>query len=200
MPLSFHSESHGNIAFGFFNIKTDLLLLEHYFFFADDFCSLLKNAAAETSPHGMTYRIQGYYIEKNEDIGDLMGAIHGQRFEGFIGEVYKKYPFPQLMKDFKQDPNGFETRSVSENLISPFARPCDIALIVLENQGIKLCDCAFSQKVFFELINYVWQGGYPRWKDEVRPQYVADMASCIDQSENLLFREFELNGLIESIG
>ncbi len=32
MPLSFRSENHGNIAFGFFNIESDMLLLENYFF------------------------------------------------------------------------------------------------------------------------------------------------------------------------
>ncbi|MBC8441147.1 MAG: hypothetical protein H8D87_15855 [Deltaproteobacteria bacterium] len=37
MPLSFTSKSHGNIAFGFFNIESDMLLLEKYFFFADGF-------------------------------------------------------------------------------------------------------------------------------------------------------------------
>jgi hypothetical protein len=38
MPLSFESLSHGTIAFGFFNIETDMLLLEQYFLFADAFC------------------------------------------------------------------------------------------------------------------------------------------------------------------
>jgi hypothetical protein len=37
MPLAFESLSHGAIAFGFFNIETDFLLLERYFFFADSF-------------------------------------------------------------------------------------------------------------------------------------------------------------------
>ena len=32
MPLSFSSTTHGNIAFGFFNIESDMLLLENYFF------------------------------------------------------------------------------------------------------------------------------------------------------------------------
>jgi hypothetical protein len=33
MPLTFESISHGTIAFGFFNIDSDMLLLEKYFFF-----------------------------------------------------------------------------------------------------------------------------------------------------------------------
>lgn len=33
MPLSFESRSHGPVAFGFFNIESDMLLLERTFFF-----------------------------------------------------------------------------------------------------------------------------------------------------------------------
>lgn len=46
MPLAFESLSHGAIAFGFFNIESDMLLLEHYFFFATDFCEHIRAMAA----------------------------------------------------------------------------------------------------------------------------------------------------------
>ena len=46
MPLSFKSESHGDIAFGFFNIESDMLLLENYFFFADKFCEWMTQMAS----------------------------------------------------------------------------------------------------------------------------------------------------------
>ena len=36
MPLLFQSLSHGEIPFGFFNIETDMILLNNYFFFASD--------------------------------------------------------------------------------------------------------------------------------------------------------------------
>ena len=36
MPLLFESLSHGEIPFGFFNIETDMILLNNYFFFASD--------------------------------------------------------------------------------------------------------------------------------------------------------------------
>ena len=45
MPLAFDSLNHGTIAFGFFNIEIDMLLLENLFFFADRFCG----AVAELS-------------------------------------------------------------------------------------------------------------------------------------------------------
>lgn len=37
MPLAFESISHGTLPFGFFNIESDMLLLDHYFFFASDY-------------------------------------------------------------------------------------------------------------------------------------------------------------------
>ncbi|MEJ2023744.1 MAG: hypothetical protein P8Y00_01760, partial [Deltaproteobacteria bacterium] len=45
MPLAFESLSHGTGAFGFFNIASDMLLLEHYFFFAEDFCAWIVDMA-----------------------------------------------------------------------------------------------------------------------------------------------------------
>jgi len=37
MPLEFDSLSHGKIAFGFFNIETDMILLGHYFLWLGGF-------------------------------------------------------------------------------------------------------------------------------------------------------------------
>jgi hypothetical protein len=48
-----------------------------------------------------------------------------------------------------------------------------------------------SRAFFQELIQYIWVGGYPRWKDEIRPVYVMAMKAQIDQSKNHL-----LDGLI----
>ena len=36
-----------------------------------------------------------YAIQDREMIGNLSGAIHGHQFTGFIGEVYKHFPFPE---------------------------------------------------------------------------------------------------------
>ena len=51
MPLSFESMSHGTIAFGFFNIESDMLLCDRYFFFADDFCVKIGQMAGHTAEH-----------------------------------------------------------------------------------------------------------------------------------------------------
>ena len=52
-----------------------------------------------------------------------MGAIHGFDFRGFIGAVYRFYPFPQEPEDFKQNPEGFRTRSILEQLVASTVRP-----------------------------------------------------------------------------
>jgi hypothetical protein len=87
MPLAVESLSHGTIAFGFFNIESDMLLLNRYFIFAEDFCSnagkIAKNGGDQ--PYNACWPIQ--FIGAVEDIGDLTGAIHGVRFSGFIGET-----------------------------------------------------------------------------------------------------------------
>ena len=49
MPLAFESMSHGTIVFGFFNIETDMLLLERYFIFGTDFCQLIEDMAVESN-------------------------------------------------------------------------------------------------------------------------------------------------------
>jgi hypothetical protein len=36
MPLAFRATSHGMVVFGFFNVETDLLLLDRLFLFPDD--------------------------------------------------------------------------------------------------------------------------------------------------------------------
>ena len=85
MPLVFESLSHGTIAFGFFNIDSDMLLLEQYFLFGSE----------------------------------------------------------------------------------------------------------FSRKTFQELITYVWRGGYPRWRDGIRPDYVLDMKSKIEAHRRGLFEKIQ---------
>ena len=49
------------------------------------------------------------------DVGDLMGAIHGIRLVGFIGDTYKRFPFPAARADFKQNPDGYRNREFFED-------------------------------------------------------------------------------------
>ncbi len=194
MPLAFESLSHGTIAFGFFNIETDLLLLEHYFFFASDFCRLVSGIASEQpdkqdEPH--LYILQGFDLPY-ELIGDLHGAIAGTRLVGFIGEVYKRYPFPSLLADFKQNPEGFETRGEIEKIVRAYGKEIRMPVRPAGDEEIGIGEYRFSRSGFHALIAYVWRGGYPRWKDERRPEYVRDMASAIERSSHPLFEGLTL--------
>ncbi len=188
MPLEFQSLSHGPIAFGFFNIETDLLLLEHYFIFASNFCDyIVKLANKENLSDPIIW--EGYSINNLSDIGDLMGAIYGVRYQGFIGEVYKLFPFPRLPEGFKQKPYGFQNRSAVENLLSQFAVKIDIPVVITEDRKkISIGEYSFSPEVFQQLLKYVWRGGYPRWQEGIRPDYVWKMKEAIEISDDPLFR------------
>ena len=176
MPLAFESLSHGSIAFGFFNIESDMLLCDRYFIFADEFCKYVEDIAENTSgqTYQTTWKVQ--IIQTADAIGDLMGAIHGIRYTGFIGALYRCFPFPPEAQDFKQNPQGFKTQSQVSKLISTYAKPLEIHVSV-ENAGreIHVGEYRFSRIQFQELIGYVWRGGYPRWKDDIRPAYVSTM-------------------------
>jgi hypothetical protein len=52
MPLAFESMSHGTIAFGFFSIDSDMLLLEQYFLFGSEFC-LSRNLSHTSGKAGI---------------------------------------------------------------------------------------------------------------------------------------------------
>ena len=94
MPLAFDTTSHGRVAFGFFNIESDMLLLENLFFFADRFCEHVIRLAENRRDQPFQQQWVGYEISNKNDIGDLMGAIHGITRDGFIGTVYGHFPFP----------------------------------------------------------------------------------------------------------
>ena len=188
MPLAFRSISHGDIAFGFFNIESDMLLLDRYFFFATEFCNHISEIA-EKNPHGPYEKSWDVYnISDPEDIGDLMGAIHGIHYTGFIGEVYCRFPFPKRPENFRQKPGGAKTRDEIEEIIRKFARSFQITFVMgQETQEVSIGPYRFTRSGFQELIKYVWQGGYPRWKDEIRPDYVVEMKDKLGLSSCGIF-------------
>jgi hypothetical protein len=192
MPLSFTSLSHGEVAFGFFNIETDLLLLNKYFWFAQDFCDYIIRLA-EKDPDDYSGLDWEGYILNQRDIGDLHGAIQGIRMTGFIGEVYRHFPFPQDPTLFKQNPDGYKTREIVKELIEKFASLSKIS-ITLEEPGktIWIGDYLFSKDGLAELLNYVWLGGYPRWKEGIRPAYVLTMKEKVEGSGHPLFKGMDL--------
>ncbi len=188
MPLAFESLSHGQIAFGFFNIETDMLLLDIHFFFADDFSRAMMKLALEPGDRNSSVDLDAYTLLPSQ-IGNLMGSIHGVSFEGFIGKVYRRYPFPREESKFRQDPMGWRNRAVIEDMVRQYARiePIDVTVYPARS-AVDIGGYVFSRTVFNKLIDYVWEGGFPRWKDGVRPQYVLDMKAAVESSINPIFR------------
>ena len=192
MPLQFESISHGPIAFGFFNIETDMLLLNQYFFFARDFChDIVQFSENDKETYEAPWEV--YPIEKGVEIGNLMGAIHGIDHSGFIGEVYMLFPFPEKRRAFKQNPEGFRNRSIIEKMIQKYAKRTNMSFLVdQKNDKISIGEYVFSKTAFQELIKYIWVGGFPRWKDEIRPEYIMTMKKKIGQSNHPLFNGLTL--------
>jgi hypothetical protein len=189
MPLAFESLNRGTIAFGFFNIDTDLLLLQQYFLFADDFCAHLVRIAEDKRQENCETAWKVFSIEDPREIGNLMAAIHGIRYTGFIGEVYKRFPFPKRESEFKQKPEGFQNRNWMISLLERRAVTKTVPVRVdQENETVSISEYLFTKEVFHQLIQYVWVGGYPRWKDEIRPDYVMEMKTRLEKATGWLTR------------
>jgi hypothetical protein len=192
MPLLHRSLSHGEIPFGFFSIESDMVLLNNYFFFASDFAeNVIKMADKETGgSSGMDWDV---YILGEKDIGNLMAAISGIYFSGFIGDVYGHFPFPHEPEKFKQNPAGYKTRELVDGMIKRYASSTKIAVIVdSASQTIKIGEYMFDRIGFHQLLLYLWAGGYPRWKDGVRPDYIMDMKKSVISSNNPIFEGIRL--------
>jgi len=187
MPLVFSSLSHGDVAFGFFNIETDMLLLNNYFFFATDFAGYVAEIAEHGS--GRPYNGQWHvYVLEDREIGNLMGAIHAIQFRGFIGEVYKTFPFPEEREAFRQNPDSCKTRGTIEEIISRYRQPTTVQVTVDESgDTIDIGDYLFSREGFHALLRYVCVGGYPRWKNDIPPVYVQKMKEQAQNSPHPLF-------------
>jgi len=184
MPLAFESLSHGTISFGFFNIESDMLLLDSHFFFSTEFCARVVEMAESRSG----VEIAGYTIDDADAIGNLMGAIHGVAFTGFIGALYRLYPFPDKPEEFRQNPRGTETEGEVRLLIERFGRPLAVEFSAEGATGeVVIGDYRFDRDSFHELIRYVWRGGYPRWKNDSPPPYVRTMAAAIVASGHRVF-------------
>lgn len=188
MPLAFESTNHGTIAFGFFNIDSDMLLLDHLFFFSTEFAKYISDLAHAPADHPFTSVWEGYHIKRPQDIGDLMNAIHGIEFRGFIGEVYKLFPFPQDSRMFRQKPEGTSTKRTIERMIRRYAKPEKILLNVNRpGDEVEISRYKFSRKVFQDMVLYVWLGGYPRWTQDSPPGYIREMKQDVELSAHPVF-------------
>ena len=167
MPLAFPSLSHGTVAFGFFNIESDMLLLEENFLFATHFCRHIEKLASAVGDRSITTHWPAYRIQDREAIGDLMGAIHGIRYTGFIGAVYRRFPFPSKPEGFKQNRGGDSTQDTITTIIENYAPLTEMPVSVDDlNNLITMGGYRFDSAAFQSLVRYVWQGGYPRWRHD----------------------------------
>jgi hypothetical protein len=188
MPLRFKSLSHGDIAFGFFNVKSDMLLLENNFFFADDFCRHITalEDSCEADP-AIQWNI--WHIANRSDMGDFGSVLGEIRDSGFWGELYRHYPFPEHREDFHQKPEGWQTQPDVTSIIRNYGVQKEISFYVDQaKELVYIGEYCFSYQVFKELILYVWVGGYPKWHDGKRPQYVLHMKEKVADSAKLFFR------------
>ncbi len=188
MPLAFHSLSHGEVAFGFFNIDTDMMLLDVHFFFAGDLsAAVAAMAVCGAESAGVRVSLNAYTLD-GARIGSLMGAIHGTDLRGFIGEVYRQFPFPAEEEKFRQQPEGFQNRGIVEEIVKRYAdmRPIQITLDSAR-YSVDFGGYLFDREGFHALILYLWAGGYPRWREGKRPAYVMEMKKVIEKSRNPLF-------------
>ena len=183
MPILFSSKSHGQIPIGFFNIETDMMLMERYFFFSTDFCEWIIEWA-DAGDIRRDERIV-YVIQDTNMIGNLSGAINGFEFTGFIGEVYKLFPFPKNHSGFKQKPYGMQNRQVVKAAIQSFALKKKIPITFSkETQSIGFGDYVFSAEVFQEIIRYIEMGGMPGWLNGRPPAYVTRMTDRLAGAEH----------------
>jgi len=194
MPLAFETLNHGKVAFGFFNIESDMLLLEQYFFFGSEFCQYIGEIAENFHAETFETHWPVYAIEDRIQIGNLMGAIYGTCHTGFMGEVYRRFPFPVELKAFKQKPEGYLNQRVVREMISEYATPVRLSIkanfLTLE---IAIGEYKFNRQNFQELLKYVWRGGYPRWKEDVRPTYVLEMKDRIENHRRGLFENIRFD-------
>jgi hypothetical protein len=165
-----------------------MLLLDVHFFFADDFSAVLSGLASLEGDGPARVDLDAYTLDRGV-IGNLMGAIHGIEFRGFIGEVYKRFPFPAEEEKFKQQPEGSGTRGIIEEMIKPYAGRRAISITCDDRHlTVDIGGYVFDRAGFQDLILYVWLGGYPRWRDGLRPAYVMDMMQAAERSRNPLFQ------------
>ena len=182
MPLLFRSMSHGTVAFGFFNIETDMMLLDTMFFFADDFSRSIAAMAAGGAGDMGSYRLQPHQV------GNLMGAIHGVDHGGFLGNVYRRFPFPREPRQFRQKPDGYRNRPIIEEIMGRYTHAVTMRMSAgPSGKEAAIEEYLFDREGFQDLIVYLWEGGYPRWGENIRPRCVLEMKEAIARSAAPLF-------------
>ncbi|KIX12350.1 hypothetical protein [Dethiosulfatarculus sandiegensis] len=185
MPLGFSSQNSGRVAFGFFHIEVQMLLLNNCFFFARDFCELIKRLALVQAGDPFEELLRGWVIEYSLDMGELHGAIAGISRHGFLGDLYRRWPFPQDRAEFFQKSEGKATNKLVTLSIAGYGEARDLTLAAFETDSgpcLNFCGYHFDQKEVRRLFDYVWQGGMPGWENKIRPDYLLETVAMMPKS------------------
>ncbi len=194
MPLAFNSLSHGTVAFGFFHIETQMLLLDRLFFWACDFCRVVTGLAQEQSGEVFQTEMAAFEITSPQDFGDLHGAIAGTALHGFLGALYRRWPFPRDPGRFRQKPQGAAPDEVVLAELGRYGRPRTMAVRAHAGHGtFDLGDYVFSRSGLQALVDYVWRGGMPGWQEARRPEYLEQAARILRQSDSPWFQGLDLD-------
>lgn len=173
MPLGFDTINRGVIAFGFFNIESDLLLMHQHVLWCRDFCELIIDLS-KTEPHKLFQSwLKTWFVPTFQDLGDLHGSIAGSSHYGLIGETYRRWPFPRDMADFKQKPAGAAPKEEVQAIVDRFttAQELDVRADP-ETAVLTIGPYQFNPDQTRALADYVWRGGMPGWLNGERPDYL----------------------------
>ncbi len=193
MPLAFESLTHGTVAFGFYNIETDALLLDRLFFFCTDFCDAVLALEGTPEEQDATVDMPGYRFDDPRQIGDFHGAMAGARHVGYMGELYLRWPFPTEPARFRQRVYGEQNRAEAEAILKKWGVPTAVPVTRREaGRRYDVGPYGFSAPGYLQLLQYVWRGGYPTWEgfeEGRRPDCVAEMARRVVRLQPLLNRD-----------
>jgi hypothetical protein len=77
-------------------------------------------------------------------------------------------------------------------MVQNYATRTDIPILIdQEMDQVVIGEFVFSRSVFQDLIQYIWVGGFPRWRENLRPGYVLSMKEKIEH-----LRKSPFEGLI----
>jgi hypothetical protein len=77
---------------------------------------------------------------------------------------------------------------VGAGLIQKYGEKKEVQFVIRsKDDKIGIGEYLFNRTSFQKLIEYIWMGGFPRWKDGIRPDYVLRMKEMIEQSERSFF-------------
>lgn len=171
MPLLFNSLNQGVVSFGFYNIETDGLLLGQHFFFCTDFCTAAKALFGKPLAETANTTLSGHVFHDPQRVGDLKGAIEGSHHSGFLGELYRMWPFPAAPKAFRQKLHCFENRLKTSYLLERMADSVEIQVAREAHfRRVTVGPYHFSHDGFARLLQYIVWGGYPTWEDHEESQ------------------------------